>query len=183
MTVISLLRGVNLGPHRRIKMDALRKVYESVGLQSPQTFLQSGNVVFSTQERNLASLARRIEGAIEKNFGFTSDVILRTSTELKDVIRNNPFAKRKDIDPAKLLVVFLPGDPGDEARDKLRGLRADPDELYASGRELYIYYPNGLARPKLSFAVIDKALRISGTGRNWNSVTKLLDLAESLPAS
>lgn len=180
MTVISLLRGVNLGPHRRIKMDALRKVYESVGLRDPQTFLQSGNVVFRTDERDLVQLAKRIEKAIEKSFGFHSEVIVRTSSELKDVIQRNPFAARKGIDPSKFLVWFLAGDPGEEARDKVRSIKADPEELFASGRELYIYFPNGLARPKLSFAALDKALKTPGTGRNWNSVTKLLELAEGL---
>jgi len=180
MTVISLLRGVNLGPHRRMKMDALRKVYESAGLRDVQTHLQSGNVVFRTDERDIARLAKRIEKEIEKNFGFFSAVIVRTSAELKDVIRRNPFAERKAIDPSKLLVWFLAVDPGEEARDKVRAIKAEPEELYASGRELYIYFTNGLARPKLSFPAIDKALNTSGTGRNWNSVTKLLELAEKL---
>jgi uncharacterized protein (DUF1697 family) len=183
MTVISLLRGVNLGPHRRMKMDALRKVYESVGLRDPQTFLQSGNVVFKTDERDLAQLAKRIEKAIEKSFGFRSDVIVRTSDEMKDVIRRNPFAKRKGIEPSKFLVWFLAADPGEESRDKVRSIKAEPEELVASGRELYIYFVNGLARPKLSFAAIDKALNTPGTGRNWNSVTKLLELAEKLERS
>jgi len=179
MVVISLLRGVNLGPHRRIKMDALRKVHESVGLQDVQTYLQSGNVVFRTEGRDLAQLAKGIEKAFEKSFGFPSAVIVRTSAELKDVIRLNPFAARKGIDPSKLLVWFLAADPGEEARDKVRSIKADPEELYAVGRELYIYFPNGLARPKLSSTALDKALNTPGTGRNWNSVTKLLELAKS----
>jgi uncharacterized protein (DUF1697 family) len=180
MTVISLLRGVNLGPHRRIKMAELRKVYEAAGLRDVQTHLQSGNVVFRTDERDLAKVSRRIEKAFEKNFGFVSAVIVRTSAELKDVIRRNPFAERKAIDPSRLLVWFLATDPGDEARDKVRVIKADPEELYASGRELFIYFPNGLARPKLSSTALDKALNTSGTGRNWNSVTNLLALAEKL---
>src|SRR2546427_789062 len=108
--VISMLRGVNLGS-RRIKMDALRDLYESLGLKDPQTYVASGNVVFQTKERDLARLTARIEAAIEKTFGFSSDVLLRTAPEMKDVIARNPFAKRRDINPGKLLAVFLAADP------------------------------------------------------------------------
>lgn len=176
--VISLLRGVNLGPHRRMKMDQLRAVYESLNLEAPQTYLQSGNVVFRTDTPDLLALAKRIETAIEREFGFYSDVILRTSSELRDVIDRNPFADRPGIEPNKLLVTFLADDPGDEARQRVRAIRADPEELWIDGRELFIYFPNGLARPKLSQAALDKALSTRGTGRNWNTVVNLLALAE-----
>jgi uncharacterized protein (DUF1697 family) len=179
--VISMLRGVNLGS-RRIKMDALRALYESLKLRDPQTYVQSGNVVFRTEERDLAQLAKRIENAIERSFGFRSDVILRTTSELRDIIARNPFAKRQGIEPSKLLVTFLASVPGQEARDKVLAIKTDPDELRIDGRELYTYFPNGMARPKLSWAVIEKALKTSGTGRNWNSVTKLLEIAERLEA-
>ena len=181
--VISMLRGVNLGSHNRIKMDALRALYESLKLRDPQTYIQSGNVIFRTEERNLAQLAKRIENGIEQKFGFRSQVILRTTSEMRDVIARNPFAKRRGIEPSKLLVTFLASHPSLEARDKLLTIETDPEELKIDGRELYIYFPNGLARPKLSWPVIEKRLRTSGTGRNWNSVTKLLEIAERLEAS
>lgn len=180
MIVISMLRGVNLGPHRRMKMDDLRGVYELLGLREIHTFLQSGNVVFRTAERDLDKLAGRIEKGIENRFGFHSDVILRTSSEMKDVIGRNPFASRPDIHPSRLLVWFLAGDPGQKARDKVLTIKADPEELHIHDRELYIYYPNGLARPKLSMATVEKALKTAGTGRNWNSVTKMFELAAKL---
>jgi hypothetical protein len=110
--IVSLLRGVNLGGHRKIKMDELRKLYDSLGLQNVQTLLQSGNVVFSTRDKIGAPLAKRIEDAIEHTFGFHSGVILRTSPELRDVIAKNPFAKRPGIEPSKFLVWFLAADPG-----------------------------------------------------------------------
>ena len=178
--VISMLRGVNLAKHRRMKMDALRAAYESIGLQDPQTYVQSGNVVFKTKERDLARLARKIEDCIERSFGFRSDVILRTTADLRGVIANNPFAKRRGIEPNRLLVTFLAADPGPEAREKILQIKADPEEAKIEGRELYIYYPNGMARPKLSWPVIEKAVKQTGTGRNWNTVIKLLEMAERL---
>jgi uncharacterized protein (DUF1697 family) len=181
MTVaISMLRGVNLGPHRRIKMDALREVYESLGLKEPQTYVQSGNVLFKTRAQKLEPLAKRIEDAFERRFGFRADVIVRTSSELREVIAKNPFAARKGLDPARLLVTFLATDPGEEARARIRQIKAEPEELWIEGRELFIYFPNGLARPKLSIPLIERTLKTSGTGRNWNSVQKLLEMAESM---
>jgi len=178
--VVSMLRGVNLGPHRRIKMDALRALYESLGLRDAQTYVQSGNVVFKTRERNMASLAKRIEDEIERVFGFRSDVVVRTSGELRAAIAKNPFAGRSGIDPAKLLVTFLASDPGEQAREKIRQIKCEPEEMWIEGRELFIYFPNGLARPKLSIPLIEKTLKTSGTGRNWNSVRALLEMAEKM---
>ena len=185
MILISLLRGVNVGGHNKIKMEALRALYESLGLLDPQTYIQSGNVVFRTEERDLVLLAKRIEAGIERSFGFRPGVIVRTASDLRDVIARNPFAARPAgaIDPSRLLVTFLSGDPGAEARERVLEIRIDPEELRIQGRELYIYYPNGMARPKLSWALIEKTLKTPGTGRNWNTVKKLLEIADRLSAA
>jgi uncharacterized protein (DUF1697 family) len=181
--VVSMLRGVNLGPHNRVKMDELRALYESLKLREPQTYVQSGNVIFETDERDLIKLTKRIEGAIEKKFGFQSDVVLRSTAELRDVIARNPFAKRRGIEPSKLLVTFLAGDPGEEARVTVRAIKCAPDEVFIDGQEVYIYFPNGAGRPTLSWATIPKMLKVSGTARNWNSVTKMLEMAEKMEAA
>jgi uncharacterized protein (DUF1697 family) len=181
--VISMLRAVNVGGHNKIKMDALRALYVSLKLRDPQTYVQSGNVVFRTAERDLLLLSKRIQSAIARKFGCSPDVILRTIGELRDVVARNPFAKRRGVEPNKLLVSFLASDPGSEAREKVLQLKTDPEELRIDGRELYIYFPNGMARPKLSWAALDKALKTTGTGRNWNSVTKLLEMAEQMEAA
>jgi uncharacterized protein (DUF1697 family) len=181
--IVSLLRGVNVGGHNMIKMDALRALYESLKLRDPQTYVQSGNVVFRTDERDLVLLARRIENGIERRFHFRPDVIVRTTSELRDAIARNPFAMREGIEPGKLLVTFLAGDPSPEAREKVLNIKTDPEELSIGGREVYIYYPAGMGRSKLSWIAIANALKTTGTGRNWNSVTKLLEIAERLEAS
>ena len=178
-----MLRGVNLGPHNRIKMEALRSLYESQGFLDAQTCVQSGNVVFRTKSKDLGRLGGQIETAIEQTFNFRPGVILRTPSELKDVIARNPFATRPAIDPGKLLVWFLSSNPGSEVREKVLRIKAAPEELRIDGRELYIYFPNGMARPKLSMPAVERALQITGTGRNWNTVTKLLEIAERLEAS
>jgi len=178
--VISMLRGVNVGGHGKIKMDVLRELCASLKLRNAQTYVQSGNVVFETADRDLAPLAGRIEQAIERKFGFRPDVILRTASELRDVIARNPFASRSGIEPSKLLVTFLARQPSAEVRTKLLAIKTDPEELYLDGRELYAYFPNGMGRSKLSWPLVERTLAIPGTGRNWNTVTKLLEVAESL---
>jgi uncharacterized protein (DUF1697 family) len=179
--VVSMLRGVNVGGHNLIKMDALRALYESLGLQDPQTYVQSGNVIFRTKERDLSRLARQIENEIERRVGFRPGVILRTSADLRDVIKKNPFAHR-DLDASKLLVTFLAIDPAPDAREALLRIEPDPEELRVSGRELYIYFPNGMGRSKLP-PLLDRILKNSSTARNWNTVTRLLAMAKKLEAS
>lgn len=181
--IISMLRGVNVGGHNLIKMDALRALYLSLKLRDAQTYVQSGNVIFRTEERDHALLAKRIQKGIERSFGFCPDIILRTCSELRDVVARNPFATRRGIDPRKFLVTFLSSHPSPEARKKVLKIETAPEELRIDGRELYIYYTNGLARPKVPWMAIVKALETTGTGRNWNSVTKLLEIAEKLEAS
>ena len=177
--VISMLRGVNVGGHNKIKMDALRELCESLGLRGVQTYVQSGNVVFRTDTKDLAALAKRIEDAIERKFGFRPGVTLRTSSDLRDTIARNPFAKRREIDASKLIVTFLAAEPNRETRDEILEIKTGPEEVRIGGREIYIYFPDGMGQSKL-WPVIDKALKKSGTGRNWNTVTKLLEMAEKL---
>ena len=181
--IISMLRGVNVVGRNRIKMDALRALYESLGLRDPKTYIQSGNVVFRTRRCDLVALARRIEDAIEREFSFRPALILRTIPELREVVARNPFAARRDIEPSRLLVTFLAGVPAAEACAKVLSLKTEPEELRLSGREMYIYFPNGQGRSKISWVAIEKMLKTSGTGRNWNSVTRLLEMAEAMEES
>jgi uncharacterized protein (DUF1697 family) len=178
--LISLLRGVNVGGHRKVKMDELRALYESLGFKDVQTYINSGNVLFRTAGRDLARLRQRIETTIESACGFRSDVVLRTPADLKQVIARNPFAARPGLDASRLAIHFLAADPGAEAREQVLAINAAPEELHLHGRELYIYYLNGMARPKLSLPMVEKTLRTSGTSRNWNTVRKLLEMAEKL---
>jgi len=181
--VISLLRGVNVGGNRNIAMDALRELFESLGLHGAQTYIQSGNVVFHTAERDLTAVTRRIEDGIEESFGFRPAVIVRTGGELRDIVTRNPFASREGLDGSKLLILFLSRDPGPETRERVLRLDAAPEEVRMIGRELYIYYPNGMARPKLPAALLEKTLGTPSTGRNWNTARKLLEMANELEAS
>lgn len=177
---ISMLRGVNVGPYNRIKMDALRGLYESLRLEDPRTYLQSGNVIFRCKKQTPAALTGKIEKAFEGVFGFRSDVVLRSAENFRATITANPFRGRRDVEPAKLLVTFLVGEPGPEAKVLLRNLKPHDEELHLIGRELYIYFPNGSGQSKLPWASLAKLLKTSGTARNLNSVVKMLEIAQQM---
>jgi len=158
-------------------MDALKAIYESLRLRDSRTYVQSGNVLFKTRTRDLKRLAAEIEAAIHQARGFHADVIPRTTADLESVIERNPFAGRAGVEPAKLVVTFLAAGPAPQGLDKIATLTGHPEELRLDGRELYIYFPNGMGQSKLPFAALEKAMKTPGTARNWNSVNKPLELA------
>ena len=181
--VISLLRGVNLAAHNRIKMDALCSIYTSLKLEGPRTYVQSGNVIFKTKEPNLKSLAATIQRALERKAGVRCEVILRTPEEWRSAIARSPFAGRRELNPASLLVDFLVSEPSAEAWAKVLALKPDPEEMHLIGRELHIYYPKGMGKSKLQWASLEKKLGVTGTARNWNSVLRILALAEEMESA
>jgi len=159
-------------------MERLRSICAALGFGKPQTFIQSGNVVFEADERDRLVLAARMEDELEREFGFRAAVILRSRAEMRGVVTRNPFAGREDVAPNKLLVTFLDSDPGEAARLAVRGILVSPEELFIDGSELFIYYPAGSGQSKLPVAKIDRAHGQVGTSRNWNSVLKLMAMAE-----
>jgi uncharacterized protein (DUF1697 family) len=166
-----------------MKMDTLREICERSGCRDVKTLIQSGNVVFRIPDRAARGIGERLEKAIEAQLGFRPPVITRTKDELRDAVARNPFAGREDINPSSLLLTFLSAEPDAEARAKLQAMQAGPEEVVVTGREFYMYFPNGMGRPKITPAAVEKILLLKGTGRNWNVVTKLLALAEELDSA
>ena len=178
--LIAMLRGVNVGGHHKIKMDVLRALCHSLRFECAQTYLQSGNVVCRCGGQNVAKLSSALETAIEGKLGFRPAVICRTIPELREVITRNPFAKRTGLEPSKLAVTFLGAAVTAPARKALLVMDIAPEELCVGDRELYIYFPKGQARTKLSWPRVERIIGPSFTSRNWNTVTNLLALAESI---
>lgn len=181
--LISMLRGVNVGPHNRINMDDLRAVYASLQLEDPCTYVQSGNVIFRTKEKGVPKLYTKIQEGIAGKFGFRPAVIIRTIQELKQSLELNPFRERRDIEPGKLLITFLSAEPAADAQAIIRNLKVQREELHLIGRELYIYFPDGAGKSKLPWSAIEKLFKVTGTARNLNSVVKMLEIAEQLEAT
>jgi uncharacterized protein (DUF1697 family) len=180
MTVyVSMLRAVNVGGTSRLKMDALRAVYESIGLQDVRTLLQSGNVVFRSGIADRERLVKRIRQEIERQLELDVEIILRTLAEIASIVERGPVLSPQ-ADRAKLLVMFLSAVPAAAAQAALVKWHKGPEMLEMRGPEIYLYYPDGIGRSKLSGAVIESKLDISGTARNWNTLQKLLDTGRAL---
>jgi uncharacterized protein (DUF1697 family) len=182
-TFIAMLRGINVSGHKLVKMDRLRALFEAQGFGNVATYLQSGNVVFRTRTNSATILASSIEKQIQKDFGFAVPVLLRTAEELSQVVNDDPFLKEKALDVSKLHVTFLSQLAPAAAAKGLEPLAATPERFKVSGREIYLYCPNGYGRTKLSNNAIEKKLSLGATTRNWNSVSALLEMSRSCGGS
>ena len=154
-----------------LPMADLRALFESLGHTEVTTFIQSGNVVFTSRR---AVTPATLENAIGSRFGIGTAVVLRTPGELKSALRVNPFARR---DPSRVHVGFMTQKPSATAVASLDAERFLPEEFVISGRELYLHLPNGMGRAKLP-AHLDRQLKVPTTIRTLSTVTKLLALAE-----
>jgi uncharacterized protein (DUF1697 family) len=177
---IAMLRGINVGPHKRIKMDRVRESFEGLGFERVQTYIQSGNVVFETSKISAAALCKKIEARLLGDFGFSVSVILRTREEMEKVIRGNPLLTEKGLDLSKLHVAFLAGAPTATAIEKLQALTVPPDRSRGAGKELYFYFPNGVSGSSLWKHPLDRVLSVTTTMRNWNTVNQLHRMAQGL---
>jgi uncharacterized protein (DUF1697 family) len=177
-TFIALLRGINVGGKTVIPMPALKSSFASMGLEDVRTYIQSGNVVFSSPTGDAQSLAVAIEERIAEAFGLSTTVLLRTPAELAEIAGNNPFLDR-DADLSKLHVVFLSGPPEGNAVAELDPARSPPDEFAVRGREVYLHLPNGAGRSKLTIDYFEKRLGVRATARNWKTLNKLLELTQN----
>ena len=175
---VSLFRGINVGGHQTVPMNELKELHEALGLKDVVTYIQSGNVVFSSDEADLAQLPRQIEDGFAKKFGFQVKVMVRTSAELQDIIDNNPFQNQTMKEPKLMVALFLATHPESTAMEDLQKTYVGPEELCLIGQELFVYYPNGIGRSKLSLTLIEKKLKTIGTGRNWNTILQLQKLIQ-----
>jgi uncharacterized protein (DUF1697 family) len=171
-----LLRGINLGARNRIAMPALREVLAKAGYEDVRTYLQSGNVVLSS-DAPAEKVARECERLIRKHFGLDIDVVARTRDELADVVKRNPLGKVAT-NPKRYQVSFLAKKPAAAVVKELASVAVGGEKLVQAGRELYAWHPDGAARSKLWAQLAGPKLGVTATARNWTTVTKLLELLD-----
>lgn len=182
-TAIALIRGINVGGKNLLPMETLRSLCAGAGMDDARTYIQSGNIVFNASKGTLAksgALTERLERAIEKARGFRPRVVVRTLDEWSRVIAANPFDGRKGIEPSKLLVVVLDGPPVAGAPKALATVKRGTEEPVLVGRELFVHYPDGAGKSKMSMPAVERALGVQGTARNWNTVLKLREMGLEL---
>jgi len=169
----ALLRAVNLPAHGKIAMKDLTAAIADLGLQDVRSLLQSGNVVFRGDERTPTDLERVLEKHVEKSLGLRTTFFVRTAEDLDDVIAHNPFPDDAKTDPGHLVVEFLKDAPAAAGVKQLQAAIKGPETVRARGKHVYIVYPAGIGRSKLTNKLIEDKLGTRGTGRNWNTVLKL----------
>ena len=172
---VAMLRGVNVGG-KQIKMTALSALFSDLGHHDVVTYIQSGNVVFTSSSRSADALTGAIEGRITQDLRLDVRVLLRSRAELERVQRANPLL-RAGADPAKLHVTFLATKPAAALVRAAGELDSGADEFRVVGREVYVHCPNGYGRTKINNMFFEKKLQVVATTRNWNTVNKLLQLA------
>ena len=174
---IALLRGINVAGQKSVEMARLRSVFSSLGFQNISTYVQSGNVVFSARSGSTTAMRGRIEAAIAGHFGFEVPVLLRTAEEMRLIVKANPFAKERALDPARMHIMFLDKPAPARTDSELKALAAPGERWQATGKELYLYCPDGYGRSKLSNRGIETKLDLLATTRNWKTTQTLLEMA------
>jgi len=170
-TFVALLRGINLGPSKKISMPALRQMTERLGYDRVSTYINSGNLIFDS-DRDPADLEREISGAIHSEFGLAVDVCVRSAGQLATVLAANPYP---DGDPARVTVAFLTRPAPAAARERVAALASDHEPFTFAGSEVYVHYTRGQASSKLAER-FSATVGVSSTVRNLRTVAKLVQL-------
>jgi uncharacterized protein (DUF1697 family) len=179
MTVhISLLRGINVGGQNKIRMAELRALYESLGFEGVETYLQSGNVVFEADEADEEAVSQEIEAAIGRAWGYTVAVLMRRPADIVRIVAGNPFLTERGEDPAKLYVTFLHAGAGEIDASGLNGTEGGDDEYVVGEREVFVFCPGGRGRTKLTNIFFERKLSVPATTRNWKTVHAVYGMAE-----
>jgi uncharacterized protein (DUF1697 family) len=179
-TIISILRGINVGGKNKIPMAELKMLYEDAGFKNVTTYIQSGNVVFSAKAANSKDIPPKIQEMILKKYGFNVPVIVRTIAEMEKVVNGNPFLKNKDVEVEKLHVTFLSNSPIKEHLERIKVFQFKPDDYIITGKEVYVYCPGGYGNTKLSNTFFENKLKVTATTRNWRTVNELVRMGNTI---
>jgi uncharacterized protein (DUF1697 family) len=175
---VALLRGINVGKHRRVAMADIRTALTGAGFENVSTYIASGNVVLESGERSAAAVERSVEDALHEAIGIEIPTIVRTEAQLAKILATNPFLDR-GAEPARLHVAFLKGKPSAAEAKALAAVEEEPDELVVRGAEIYLHYPDGQGRSRMAVNLA-RAMKTPGTVRTWKVVGKLRARAGAL---
>jgi len=173
VTYVAFLRAINVGGHKLIKMEALRRAFESLGCKNVRTYIQSGNVIFDSASVNSVTLSRKIEKRLKEVFGHEVTVILRELSELEALVKRNPFKRVKADAGVMLFAVFLSEEPKTKPKLPLVSTTENLEVFEIKDRAAFIVSRRGF--PNL---FVEKQLGVLGTTRNWNTVNKIVRFAE-----
>ena len=179
MTFVALLRAINLAGHNPVAMSALREMVSGLGFSDVQTLLQSGNVIFRAETQNAKKLESLLEKEAKTKLGLATDFFVRSAKDWKALIERNPFPEEAKRNPARLVAMFLKDPPSAHSIAELKASIQGREIVSVEGKEAYLVYPDGIGHSRLTNAIIETRLGTRGTGRNWNTVTKVAVLAQA----
>ncbi|MFN2207281.1 MAG: DUF1697 domain-containing protein [Candidatus Promineifilaceae bacterium] len=175
ITYIALLRGINVGGHNKLPMKELRALLEDMSLKNVKTYIQSGNVVFASDEVDADRLSAEIASAINAGYGFEPRVLLLTANDLAAAMSGNPFPEGEG-EPKSLHLYFLSEEPAEPNLAALQDVQNEDERFKLQGTVFYLHAPSGIGRSKLAERV-ERVLGVPATARNWRSVSKIMALA------
>jgi len=165
--------------HNSVKMTDLAALYRDLEFHLPETYIQSGNVVFGCDRAARPDeIALEIETAIRAGFGFEVPVMIRSIEEMRTILASNPFLQEENFNPARMAVIFLQDNITESQIRKVADVDYPPDKFKIIGQEIYTFCPNGFGKTKLYTNFFENKMKVKGTARNWKTITTLLDLAE-----
>ncbi len=182
LTYICFLRGINVGGKNPIKMADLKDIFTTLGFKNVQTYIQSGNIVFQAKKTSLLSLEQKISKRIVADFGFEIQVMVKDISEIKEIVKGNPFVENKSLDQSKLHVTFLSEIPDVEQIIKISEGDYGDDEMICIHKSIYLYCPHGYGNTKLTNGFFEKKLKLYATTRNWKTTNHLLEIAQLIEA-
>lgn len=173
----ALLRGINVSGKNILSMKALKELFVDLGMRNVTTYIQSGNVVFDSENDDSSDISKKLETAISNVLGYEVPVIIRSKQELKEIIEKNPFASE---DEKMLYITFLKESPDKELLSELQEKNINNDEIRIIDKNAYLLIRNGYGNTRLSNAFIEKKLRVVSTTRNINTVKKLIEITDQV---
>ncbi len=176
---IALLRGINVSGHKLIKMSDLKLLFENCGFENVTTYIQSGNVVFSSSTLKKEEIKKQIEFAIKNTFEFEVTTILLNVEELIQAIKNHSFLKNNPLETKSIYFIFLDENPTTELINNLNTLNQETEFFKITDKVIYCFYSNGYGNSKWNNVFFEKKLKVNGTTRNYNTVCKLIEIANS----
>jgi uncharacterized protein (DUF1697 family) len=170
---VSLLRGINVGGQKQLRMETLRGIYEGLDFSNVRSYVQSGNIVFESSLEDKSRLGKQIEAAIAATCSYPVPVFIRQAYDLQQILMGNPFLTARNKDLGKLHVTFLYETPPESAWSKVITPAGNPDEFARAESAMYLFCPNGYGKTKLSNSFFERKLGVLVTTRNWNTVKAL----------
>ena len=178
---IALLRGINVSGQKNIKMADLKNLFEELSFKNVQTYIQSGNVLFTSKSGNKKAIRTKIENKILNKFGYKVEVILKTPEEFNRAIKNNPFLKNKKKNSERVYFTFLSEKPSQSKIQMLREIDYPPEQFIFDNEVIYLYVPNSYGKAKLNNNFFEKKLKVIATTRNYKTVETLYTLSNEIP--